>query len=147
MDGGAGAGVAACAAGTNFAGADADSGLAHALELYARVSGVCAMRSSNLQTLYCTTRRRWRSCTHRPRRFGHLRLKREVIMRHSRSLRWLVVMVVVLAVHAAIFAGLMQWRSASSVPQTNGIEVQAETSSAAVGQGGEDAKNPAIGVG
>ena len=65
-------------------------------------------------------------------------------MRHSRSLRWLVVMVVVLAVHAAIFAGLMQWRSASSVPQTNGIEVQAETSSAAVGQGGEDAKNPAI---
>lgn len=64
-------------------------------------------------------------------------------MRHSRSLRWLVVMVVVLAVHAAIFAGLMQWRSASSVPQTNGIEVQAETSSAAVEQGGEGAKNPA----
>ena len=64
-------------------------------------------------------------------------------MRYSRSLRWLVVMVVVLAVHAAIFAGLMQWRSASSMPQTNGIEVQAETSSAAVEPGGEGAKNPA----
>ena len=38
---------------------------------------------------------------------------------------------------------MQQWRSASSKPQTNGIEVQTETSSAAVEQGGEGVRcNP-----
>ena len=64
-------------------------------------------------------------------------------MRRNRLMRWLAVVAVVLAVHAAIFAGLMQRRSALPVPQPNGIEVQTETSSTATGQAGADAKNPA----
>ena len=64
-------------------------------------------------------------------------------MRHSRSLRWLVIVAVVFAVHAAIFIGLMQRRPISPKPQSNGIEVQTETSSAAAEAAGVDAKNPA----
>ena len=64
-------------------------------------------------------------------------------MRRNRLMRWLVVVAVVLAVHVAIFAGLMQRHSVLPVPQPNGIEVQTETSSAAAGQAGADAKNPA----
>ena len=58
-------------------------------------------------------------------------------------MRWLVVLTVVLVVHAAIFAGLMQRRSALPVPQPNGIEVRTEEPSTAAGQVGADAKNPA----
>ncbi len=64
-------------------------------------------------------------------------------MRRNRLMRWLVVVAVVLAVHVAIFAGLMQRRSALPVPQPNGIEVRTETPSTAAGQAGTDAKNPA----
>lgn len=64
-------------------------------------------------------------------------------MRRNRLVCWLAVAAVVLVVHAAIFAGLMQRRSALPVPQPNGIEVQTETSSTATGQAGADAKNPA----
>ena len=64
-------------------------------------------------------------------------------MRRNRLMRWLAVVAVVLAVHVAIFAGLMQRRSALPVPQPNGIEVRTETPSTATGQAGTDAKNPA----
>ena len=64
-------------------------------------------------------------------------------MRRNRLMRWLAVVAVVLAVHVAIFAGLMQRRSALPVPQPNGIEVRTEMPSTATGQAGTDAKNPA----
>ena len=64
-------------------------------------------------------------------------------MRRNRLMRWLAVVAVVLAVHVAIFAGLMQRRSALPVPQPNGIEVRTETPLKAAEQAGADAKNPA----
>lgn len=65
-------------------------------------------------------------------------------MRRNRSLRWLVIMAVVFAVHAAIFTCLMQWRSISPTQQFNGIEVQTETSSVAAEAAGVDTKTPAV---
>ena len=64
-------------------------------------------------------------------------------MRRNRLMRWLAVVAVVLAVHVAIFAGLMQRRSVLPVPQPNGIEVRTETPLKAAEQAGADAKNPA----